>query len=192
MSSLYTRANTTRPGSARSRLLRFHLTTGPCRIPPLLVMFFPDRICSICKPVISVNHSLSTMCFLLPGVRMCLHCCVRQRLWLTSVSSSVLAATETAGRLRAHLSHLYHEINGGTHEGRRRLIVAEIIHLPSQSFMLICIVAVGNLHLPLSLTCGTTLYPGRIGSDNVCECRCVCVCVCAYSAMEGTEMLMEF
>lgn len=73
LSSLYTRANITRA----SRPLRFHLTTASRRIPPH-VMFFSNRIGSICRPVISVNHSLAKMCFALPRVRMCLHCGGRQ------------------------------------------------------------------------------------------------------------------
>lgn len=106
LSSLYTRATITTDSSARSRPLRFHLTTGSRRIPPH-VMFFSDRICSICKLVISVNHSLAKMCFPLPRVHMCLHCGGRQKLWLTVVRNSILAANETTGRLHAHLSRLY-------------------------------------------------------------------------------------
>lgn len=138
LSSLYTRANITRDSSARSRPLRFHLTTGSRRIPPH-VMFFSDRICSICKPVISVNHSLAKMCFPLPRVHMCLYCGGRQKLWLTVVRNKVLAATETTGRLHAHISHLYRKISGSTHKGRRRLIVLGTNSSPvSRLFMLMC------------------------------------------------------
>lgn len=105
-SSLYTGANLTIVSGARSRLPWFHLTTGSQRIPPH-VMFFSCRICSIWKPVISVDHSLAKMCFPLPRVHMCLHCGGRQKLWLTVVMNSILAATQTSGRLHTHLSHLY-------------------------------------------------------------------------------------
>lgn len=123
----------TRAANARSKPPRLRLTAGSLEDPPH-VTFFSDIICSICKSVISVNHSLAKMCFPLPRVHMCLHCGDRQKLRLTVVGNSVLAATETTGRLRAHLSHLYCQINGSSHKGRRRLIVLGLTRLLFQGF----------------------------------------------------------
>lgn len=97
------------------------------------------------------------MCLPLPSVHMCLRCGGRQKLWLTVVMSSILAATQTTGRLHAHLSRLYRWISG-THKGRGRLIVLGVIHLLSRLFMLMFNVVRGNL-VPQPLTCGTALYP---------------------------------
>lgn len=138
LSSLYTGAGLTTVNRARSRRPWFHLTTGSQRI-PLHEIFFSCWIWSICEPVISADHSLAKMCLPLPSVHMCLRCGGRQKLWLTAAMSSILAATQTTGRLRTHLSHLYREISGSTHKGRGGLIVLGVIHLLFQGFLCRCL-----------------------------------------------------
>lgn len=103
-------------------LLWLHLTAGCFSIPPPGMFFFFCRccFCNNCRPVISIDRSLAAPCALLPSVHMCLHSSDREVLWLTAATNGNVAAAQTASRLHARLSQLYHYIGGSAHKGKMR------------------------------------------------------------------------